>query len=668
MNLLNELVQKYKIIDMKDWEKSSDPYEYDGLLDKVGIIFLQDDIGIMVGAITKKGQKQYIDCGTMDIKKIYSSNSNIDDYSIWFVHNGNTNLGWIRREALYRYLYKQYQSVIHSMPFKLRVIDEDEKIMIDTAEFQSLVNKETMIKLVTHEQEEESNKFITPTGKKTKINAIDKKERVMIQTNILQEGMSVGAMQIELQATEIEQIARQFESLKNLDIDLKAVFNSSFDLIVVSDAKGNILRVSSSCEKFWGQREEVFLGRNSRELEKEGIFRPSLIRLILDRKEKMQIIQTTKTGRRLMVLGTPIKDEQGNIIRVVNISRDITEEEKLEMELEDTKVLLEGYKEEIQNLRKLYIEDEEFIFKSNKMRYILQLLHKLGQVDSTVLITGESGVGKEVIASYIHHNSLRKGKPYITVNCGAIPENLIESELFGYEKGSFTGASNSGKVGLFELAHEGTLFLDEIGEISPQLQVKLLRVIQENKLMRVGGTKPIEVDVRIIAATNRDIQQEVKKGNFRKDLYYRLNVVPIYVPPIRERKDDIPHLIAHFLEKINFRYKSYKSFTKEVLHCFNEYHWPGNVRELQNIVERLVVTVSEDTIDIHHLPNFLVKNEEATMEVNVIGLMPLKDAMTMLEEQLILRAKKKYKTTTKIAEVLKVNQSTISRKLKKYEP
>ncbi|MGO4886624.1 sigma-54 interaction domain-containing protein [Anaerobacillus sp. MEB173] len=663
MKLVNELEQKYTIIHMKDWEKSSYIYEYDHLFDKVGIIFLQDDTGTIVGAITKKGQKQYIDCGTIDIKSIYSSNSTFDDYSIWFVREENTNLGWITREALYRYLYRQYQSVIHSIPFKLRVIDEDEKMMIDTEEFQSSKNEEKIVKLVTHEQEED----VTSAVKKTKSNVVDKKERVMIETKVHQGGKSVGAMQIELYANDIEKIAKQLDSFTNLDIDLKAVFNSSFDIIAVSDEKGNILRVSSSCEKLWGQKEEMYLGRNVRELEEEGVFRPSLIRLVLEKKEKMQIIQTTKTGRKLMVLGTPIKDKQGNIIRVVNISRDITEEEKLEMELEDTKVLLEGYKKEIQDLRKLYMEDEKYIFKSDKMRVILQLLHKLGQVDSTVLITGESGVGKEVIASYIHENSSRKGKPFITVNCGAIPENLIESELFGYEKGSFTGASKSGKVGLFEMAHEGTLFLDEIGEISPQLQVKLLRVIQESKFMRVGGTKPIEVDVRVIAATNRDIQQEVKKGNFREDLYYRLNVVPIYVPPIRERKEDISHLITYFLKKINRRYKSNKSFTKEVLHCFHDYHWPGNVRELQNIVERLVVTVGEDTIEIHHLPNFLVIGEEATNEVNVIGLMPLKDAMDMLEEQLILKAKKKYRTTTKIAEVLKVNQSTISRKLKKYE-
>ncbi|UTR10298.1 sigma 54-interacting transcriptional regulator [Evansella sp. LMS18] len=662
MKLNDEIIRNFKTVPVTNVESHEEILE-NSFLDTGGIILLLDDSANIVGAITEKGQNEYISCGTVDLKKIFEVN--IDHFSVWVIQDEGETLGWMKREDLYRYLCKQYQLIVRSMPFHMKVINEEAAVLLNTQGI-TTGQDENRINIVHNKAAgEHGTNLSCPSPQQTEINENTLNEKVTIETKILDGEMAAGTIQIHLKTNEIERIAKELDRFANLDIDLKAVFESSFDMIVVADETGRILRVNSACEQLWGQEREEYIGRNALDLEAEGVFRPSIIRAVLERQEKIQMVQTTKTGRRLMVLGSPVKDSKGNIVRVVNISRDITAEEKLEMELEDTKALLEGYKKEIQDMRKLFLEDEEFIFKSDQMRDILQLLHKLGKVDSTVLISGESGVGKEVIASYTHENSLRKGRPFITVNCGAIPENLIESELFGYEKGSFTGASKTGKAGLFELAHEGTLFLDEIGEVSPQLQVKLLRVIQENKFMRVGGTKPIEVDVRVIAATNRDLQQEIKRGNFREDLYYRLNVVPIHIPPIRERKEEIPLLTAHFLKKINQRYKTNKTFTKEALQCFNAYRWPGNVRELQNIVERLIVTTGDNEIGADLLPNFLVEDKENGKETGAGKLMPLKDAVARLEEQMLIEAKKKYGTTTKIAEVLQVNQSTVSRKLKK---
>ncbi len=298
---------------------------------------------------------------------------------------------------------------------------------------------------------------------------------------------------------------------------------------------------------------------------------------------------------------------------------------------------------------------------------MIGLASKVAEVDSTVLITGESGVGKEVLASYIHANSKRSDKPFIKINCGAIPVTLLESEFFGYEKGAFTGASKEGKTGIFELAHNGTLFLDEIGEIPLPLQVKLLRVLQENEFLRVGGTKLIKVNVRIIGATNKDLEQEIKKGNFREDLFYRLNVVPIHIPSLRKRKEDILPLTLFFLKQFNEKYHKNKSISHEVIESFQNYNWAGNIRELQNIIERLVVLADSDHIDIADLPS-IFRRHNVSEAITIHKIMPLKQAISFVEKQLITMAKEKYSTTSKIAEVLGVDQSTISRKINKIEP
>ncbi|NPV52112.1 MAG: sigma 54-interacting transcriptional regulator [Firmicutes bacterium] len=315
--------------------------------------------------------------------------------------------------------------------------------------------------------------------------------------------------------------------------------------------------------------------------------------------------------------------------------------------------------------------DASIVAYSVEMGKVLQLADKVASVSSTVLVLGESGTGKEVVARYIHRTGCRKAGPFIKINCGAIPETLLESELFGYETGAFTGAKREGKPGMIELATGGTLFLDEISELPVNLQVKLLQVIQERQLVRIGGIRPIEVDIRIIAATNRDIQAMVREGTFRADLFYRLNVVPVRVPPLRERRDDIVPLIYHFLKRFNRKYQRDICVSEEAKNLMLAYDWPGNVRELENLMERLVVTIDAPAILPCHLPDEIQGEGRGSAEpcegtVYVRGILPLKEATEEVERQIIARALERNESTYQIAKLLGVNQSTVVRKIQKY--
>jgi PAS domain S-box-containing protein len=469
-----------------------------------------------------------------------------------------------------------------------------------------------------------------------------------------------GFMLIIQMESELEKVSKGFNAYKELDMDIKAIFDISYDVLFVADAHGNTIRVSSACKELWGYEEKDLLGKSVYQLEKEGVFNPSITRLVLEQGKKVSSVQTTKTGKRLMVIGTPIKEE-GKIIRVVNASRDITEVSQLQKELDELKQVTEGYKKELLELREKTEEVQQVIYRSEKMRHILSLARKLGDVDSTVLIEGESGVGKEIISAYIHKSSYRKANPFITINCGAMPKDILEVELFGMERGRY----EDGKLGLFELANEGTLFLDEISELPLDVQSKLLRVLSEKQILRLGGTKVVEVNVRIIASTNRNLVQKVKEGRLREELYYRLNVIPITIPPLRERKEDILPLTLHFIKQLNQKYKMSKQLSSTVMDQLSIYNWPGNVRELQNIIERVLITSDSPIIGLEQLPEHIKLEKHSESAVQISKIIPLKDAVDLVEKKLLQMAQSKYGSTTKMAEILQVNQSTISRKLKK---
>lgn len=310
---------------------------------------------------------------------------------------------------------------------------------------------------------------------------------------------------------------------------------------------------------------------------------------------------------------------------------------------------------------------EEYVFVSREMQKVLDNAFKVANFDCTVLITGESGVGKEIIAKVIHKSSDRNYLPSIKINCGSISKNLLESELFGYEKGAFTGADKNGKMGFFEIASGGTLFLDEIGELPLDLQVKLLRAIQEKEIYRVGGVKPIVVDVRIIAATNKNLRQLVEEGRFRQDLYYRLNVFPIEIPPLRLRTSDIIPLTNNFTNRYNEKFKLNKKFTQGALEYLLDYSWPGNIRELENLIQRLLIGVNNDLISILDVAKSLQSdNPVAPYSPYKLDDRSLEEILDEKEYEILKLTKEKYITTRKIAEALNLSQSTLVRKLKKY--
>lgn len=364
--------------------------------------------------------------------------------------------------------------------------------------------------------------------------------------------------------------------------------------------------------------------------------------------------------------GIPVFDENGGLFRVVTAVRDITELSALKAQLAESEQMRERYFKELELLR-AKPSSHSLITKNPEMNTKIEMAFHVAKVDSTVLILGESGVGKELIAEMIHRASSRGKGPFIKINCGAIPANLLESEFFGYEPGAFTGASKEGKPGLFELAQGGTLFLDEVGELPLDLQVKVLRALQGREITRIGGKKSITLDVRYLAATNRDLEDMVKNKLFREDLYYRLNVVPLVLPPLRRRKEDIVPLVNEFVKRFNQRYGLQKWISPQAIQVLILYDWPGNVRELENTVERLVVTSHEDEITLENLneiaPSIAFTRSYPLGEGEVFSL---EGHLALEEKRLLEEAYRKAGSTRKAALLLGISQSAIVKKMGKY--
>lgn len=453
-----------------------------------------------------------------------------------------------------------------------------------------------------------------------------------------------------------------------LERELDAVINFSSDEIMVVSGDGIILRANSVFEESYGVKIGDILGRKAFDLEAQKVFSPSVTRLVLQSKHPHTVIQSQRDGRKLLVSGTPVFNADGSIFRIIVNSRDITHLKELELQLEEAELLKDRYYQELLELRQGDPGGREILISSQPMREMIRTIEKVATVDSTVLLTGESGVGKGVIARYIHDCSPRRDESFITVNCGAIPENLLESELFGYSRGAFTGARKEGKAGKMELADQGTLFLDEITELPFNLQVKLLHVIQEGIISRVGDNREIRLNIRFLAATNRDIEKMVEEGKFREDLYFRLNVIPVEIPPLRIRLDDIEPLAQHFLKHFNGKHHKTKVFDPEVFPYLRRYSWPGNVRELENLVERLVIVVDGELIRALHLPEN-IRGRSPVFHAHPgldLPLQPLENAIKAVEKEMLRKALQQCTSTYDMAELLGVNQSTVVRKLHKY--
>lgn len=447
--------------------------------------------------------------------------------------------------------------------------------------------------------------------------------------------------------------------------EMNAVLEVSYDGMMITDGQGDILQVNHATEKVLNRKRRELLGRNVEMLTAQGILDHSAVIEVIKTKKPISLMVRTDSDKKLLISAVPVLDEEGSIRSVMVNLRDMSELYELQKKLEQQKTMTEAYQREL--VRMSSHKPAGMVAASREMQNLLETIGAIAQIDSTVLITGESGVGKEVIVNQIYTTSSRNHMPIIKINCGAIPDSLFESEMFGYEEGSFTGARKKGKAGFFEMANGGTLFLDEIGELRADLQVKLLRVIQEGELMRVGGTKLVKIDVRIIAATNRDLWEAVKNGSFRQDLYYRLNVIGLEIPPLRKRRDDILPLAVHFVKKYNEKYHQSKVLGFELGQVLRGMDWPGNIRELENLIENLVVLVQDsDLLQPAHMPERYQKDNNTENEVFVRGIMPMKEAVAQAERQLLLNAKQQYKTTREIARAVAVNQSTVSRKLQIY--
>lgn len=449
-------------------------------------------------------------------------------------------------------------------------------------------------------------------------------------------------------------------------IDFDAVIESSYDGIYITDADANTIKINRAYENITGLKREDMLGKNMRELVRAGVISNSATLEVLKTKKSITIDQSFKTGKKALVSASPIFNESGQITMVVTNVRDVTQLYELNEQLAKHRELSQKYHSEIQVMRSQLLNSTDIIAEDKNMLNTLRMAKRVANVDTTVLLLGETGVGKEEVAKYIHKNSKRSKSPFIKINCGAIPANLIESELFGYEKGAFTGANREGKMGLFEISDGGTIFLDEIGELPLDMQVKLLRVLQEREIERIGSVKPIKIDVRVIAATNRNLEDMVAKKVFRQDLYYRLNVVPIVIPPLRDRKSDIVPLVEHFLGILNKKYELNKSFTKSAMDCFTEYNWPGNVRELKNVVERVVIMSSSDKILENELP---IQNKLGILDgelKNYKDNANLKEIIEKIELKFISNAFERYGNVRDAAKSLGIDASTLVRKRKRY--
>lgn len=474
--------------------------------------------------------------------------------------------------------------------------------------------------------------------------------------------------------------SERVQELENIMNEYWAVLSEGTDEVFVTDAKGKVLRVSAHNPDFLGYQPDKLIGENVHELEKIGVMSPSITLQALARNSDIVAVQETGTGRKLLVRSFLIRNEEGAVSSVISLSKDISELSNLRKRIHDMNNQIAQYQDMLSYYQKTQQPAHLLIGESESICWLREMIYKAAAVDSTILLQGESGTGKDVVARNIHILSDRQGKPFYRINCGAIPENLLESELFGYVKGAFTGAMPGGKQGLVEAAEQGTLFLDEIGDMPLSLQIKLLELVQDKLYKRVGDSAYRKANIRIIAATNQNLAKLVQENRFRRDLYYRLNVFPIQIAPLRERTGDVRLLLHHFTILLNSKTGKDVMFSEEAIRELEAYSWPGNVRELENMTERLIVLANgnivsaQDVKDVQcNALNIAPNIEESDTApdvrsaVQVNAILPWKDAVEMLSRELFTMGMQRYKTITETAKHLGVHYSTVSRSLSKFK-
>lgn len=464
------------------------------------------------------------------------------------------------------------------------------------------------------------------------------------------------------------------QAYKNLsEEELTLILNNCFANIFVTDGQANVIFVNSDATEVLCASEEYLLSKNSRDLIEEGIIDKSTTLNTLETRERTVGTYINRDGQEILSVTTPVFDEKNEIVMCVTYSRTKTDMDMFLDELEKERVRTNRYKDAVTYFDKNKKAANEIIYRSAVMEELCQTARIIAPTDSTVMLYGESGVGKEVFSNYIHNYSLRKDEIFVPVNCAAIPQELLESELFGYDGGSFTGAKAKGKAGLFEIANNGTIFLDEIGELPLNMQTKLLRVLESGEFRRVGSNEVKKSNVRVIGATNRNLRQMTKDKTFREDLYYRLNVLPMNVPALRERKEDVDELSDYFMAKYNRKYAKHFILSQNQKNKLRSYSWPGNVRELRNVIERYVVTGNENVIlNLESEDEMNLTSDKQLDSVHTDSpkysdaeeIRPLKEKMDEIEQEYIRKVLSlNDNNVQKAAEQLQVHRSLIYRKI-----
>ncbi|MEA5009267.1 sigma-54 interaction domain-containing protein [Clostridium tyrobutyricum] len=453
--------------------------------------------------------------------------------------------------------------------------------------------------------------------------------------------------------------------------EMDIIFNCIDGIVMIVNRNRVIEKVNSAFYKLTGIHRKFFEGKSIDQLKKDEFMEESIILKVFQSKKPLSMNVKYKSGRIVTYTAIPIIAKNGVIQKVIATGRNITNLVQLQDRLAEVEKQKNKYIDRLKNLEKSL--GENIVYSSDKMKQVIKMAIRAAKTDSPIFITGESGVGKEEIAKFIHENSERNNKNFITVNCAAIPSELFESELFGYEDGAFTGAKKGGRRGLFEEANGGTIFLDEIGEMSLSMQTKLLRVLQENEIKRLGGNKSIKISVRYICATNLSKKQLSNNLKFRQDLYYRLSVIPINIPPLRDRREAIFPLVHVFLNRYNRKYNRKVKLDKKMMEFLHDYNWPGNIRELKNVVERIVILSENDSLSEKQFWYILqlgskdisTKYNDTDDKIVVNGLMNLNKAHDIIDETMIQKALDKYSTVTGAAKAIGIDPSTIYRRLKK---
>jgi PAS domain S-box-containing protein len=452
------------------------------------------------------------------------------------------------------------------------------------------------------------------------------------------------------------------------DQELDAIFKLSSDGILLCDGKGTIIKINEASLRLNGWSADEVLGKNVMDLVNNNQIDASVTLKVFDSGTQVNMMQHIKrTEKHLLTTGTPVYDENGKIKLVVVNERDLTELNAIKTELQDARKVSEKFRDELAELSSKKVLESKIVAESKAMQQVIKYASKVAEFEvSNVLVLGESGTGKGLIARHIHETSNRQG-PMISINCAALPETLLEAELFGYEKGAFTGANKTGKAGLIELAHEGTLFLDEIGDCALSIQAKLLKYLDDYRLIRLGSVKSKKIDCNIIAATNQDLEVLIKTGSFRSDLFYRLNTFTIQIPPLRERPEDTVELVLYYLERFNTRYDLRRKVSPRVLQHLQAYQFLGNVRELKNTVKKAVVMSDTDVLD-EYILNELHYNKETSYDkpANKYPAGTLHNQLGHFEKKILKKTMSVCRSTREMARLLGTSQPTIVRRLKKH--